>query len=167
MKRGGFWFFVDLTYLEIDLGGKLYNVTMKQNGADLKEIQSYFNLGIMGKYPFSISNSFFVFPLLGFDFQIFTKFKDTQGGYSTEIKRSDLSARGMDKSYLDRTVFNLGIGLDIAITKGLFFRGMFIYGINFNTEYQKDAIDAIKESGYDMSVLDHGPSIKLGLGYKL
>jgi hypothetical protein len=139
---------------------------MKQSGFDLKETQSYFNIGIIGKYPFSINNGFSIFPLLGFDFQILTKFKDTQGGYSIEVERSDLSDYRIDENYFDRTVFNFGVGFDISITKGLFFRGVFIYGIHFHTEQQKDAIDAIKDVGYDVSVLNHGPSIKLGLGYK-
>jgi hypothetical protein len=164
--RGGVWLFLDLTYFEIDLGGKSYTTTIKQNGANLKETQSYFNIGIMGKYPFSINDRFSIFPLLGFDFQIFTKIKDTQMGVSTEVERSALSGYGIDEEYFDCTVFNFGAGLDISITKGLFFRGALIYGVNFHTEQQKDNIDTIRDAGYDASVLNHGPSIKLGLGYK-
>ncbi|MDR2480235.1 MAG: hypothetical protein LBD48_13130 [Treponema sp.] len=166
MNRGGFGIFLDLTYLEIDLGSKLYNVTVKEQGFDLKETQSYFNFGITGKYPFSINDRFSLFPLAGFDFQIFTKVKGVSGGYSIEAKRSDLSSRGLSENFFDRTVFNIGAGLDISITGGMFFRCTFIYGINFNTKYQKEAIDALKNTGYDVSILEHGPSIKLGLGYK-
>jgi hypothetical protein len=143
-----------------------YNITMKQSGADLKETQSYFNIGLMVKYPFSINDSLSVFPLLGFDFQIFTKFKDTQGGISIEIERSEFFSYGLDEDYFNRTVFNVGLGLDISISKGLFFRGVFVYGINFHMKQQEDAIDIIEDAGYSVSVLNHGPSIKLALGYK-
>jgi hypothetical protein len=166
ITRGGFCFFLDLTYFEINLGGKFYNITMKQDGPDLKETQSYFNIGIMGKYPFELNDRFSLFPLLGFDFQILTKFKDAMAGYSVEVKRSELSDYDVDKTYFDRTVFNLGLGLDFLITKEIFLRGIFVYGINFHTKQQKDAIDEIKDMGYNISVLNHGPSIKLALGYK-
>jgi hypothetical protein len=165
-NRSGFWFFLDLTYFEIDLGMKFYNLTMKQIGADLKEIQSYFNIGLMGKYPFSVNDSLSIFPLLGIDFQILTKVKDTQGGDSITIERSDLSDYEIDETYFDRTVCNFGVGVDISITSGLFFRGVIIYGINFHTKQQKDEIDIIKDAGYNVSILDHGPSMKLALGYK-
>jgi len=166
VNRLGFCFFVDLTYLELDLGGKYYNLKLKQNGYDLKETQSYFNIGFMGKYPFSLNDRFSLFPLAGFDFQFLTKVKDKQGGQSVTIDRSDLSDNNIDENYFDRIVFNFGIGMDITLVKGLFLRGMFIYGINFNTEQQKDAIDVIKDAGYDVSVLNHGPSLKLAIGYK-
>jgi hypothetical protein len=166
ITRGGFCFFLDLIYLEINLGGKFYNITMKQDGPDLKETQSYFNIGIMGKYPFELNDRFSLFPLLGFDFQILTKFKDTMAGYSIEMKRSELSDYDLDKTYFDRAVFNLGLGLDFLITKEIFLRGMFVYGINFHTKQQKDAIDEIKDYGYNISILNHGPSIKLAVGYK-
>jgi len=166
MNRSGFWFFLDLTYFEINLGGKFYNITMKQQGADLRETQNYFNIGLVGKYPFELNDRFSIFPFLGFDFQILTKFKDTMGGISMEVTRDELSDYDIDKTYFDRTVFNFGVGLDINLTQNIFLRGILNYGINFNTKQQKDIIDIIEDAGYNISVLNHGPSLKLALGYK-
>jgi hypothetical protein len=165
INRTGFLFYLDLTYFEIDLGGKFYNATIKQDGVDLKETQSYFNIGLMGKYPFSI-NKITLFPFIGFDLQIFTKVKDTQGGYSVEAERSDLSSAGIDENYFDRVVFNFGFGADFAISDHFYIRSILFYGINAHTKYQEDQIDIIRDAGYNISILNHGPSIKLALGYK-
>jgi hypothetical protein len=164
-NRAGFSFYLDITYFEIDLGGKFYNTTIKQNGPNLKETKNYFNIGLMGKYPFSI-NQIELFPFIGFDWQIFTKVKDTSGGYSVEAERSDLSSAGIDENYFDRFVFNFGFGADFAITDNFYIRSILVYGINAHTKYQSDQIDIIKDAGYNISVLNHGPSIKLALGYK-
>lgn len=164
-NRVGFWFYLDITYFEIDLGGKFYNATIKQNGFDLKETQNYFNIGLMGKYPFSINKIMF-FPFIGFDWQILTKVKGTQGGYSVETERSDLSSAGIDENYFDCLVFNFGFGADFAITNHLYIRSILVYGINAHTKYHEDQIDIIKDAGYNISILNHGPSIKLALGYK-
>ena len=165
--RSGFNFFLDLTYLEISLGGKYYFLEKKQDGPDLTETQNFFNIGITGKFPFELlNNRIYFFPLLGLDFQFFTKFKDTVAGYSMEVTRSDLSDYNKDEAYFDRTVFNFGLGLDLLFTKNIFLRGVFVYGLNFHTKRQKEMIDEMKDIGYDIFVLNHGPSIKLALGYR-
>ena len=166
MNRGGFCFFLDLTYFEISMGGKYYNILIKQNGADLKETQSYFNLGVIGKIPFDLNSRLSLFPFIGLDFQALTKFKDSIGSYSETVTRSELSDYDIDREYFDRTVFNFGLGMDVYIVRGLFFRGSFNYGINFHTRQQKDLIDVINDMGYKMFVLNHGPSVKFAMGYK-
>jgi hypothetical protein len=165
LNRTGFWFYLDCTYFEIDLGGKFYNAIIKRNGIGLEEKQYYFNIGLMGKYPFSIRKNK-LYPFIGFDWQIFTKVKDTQGNYSLEVKRSDLFIIGIDKNYFDRFVFNFGFGIDSVITDRSYIRSILGYGINAHTRSQDDLIDIIKDTGYNISVLNHGPSIKIALGYK-
>jgi len=85
----------------------------------------------------------------------------SSGGQSIELERADLS----DKSYIDKFVINLGVGLDYFITPTVFIRGHFVYGFNINTQSQKDVIDQITDMGYDLSILQHGPSLKLLLGF--
>jgi hypothetical protein len=161
MNRRGFFFFLDLTYLEIDLGGKFYNFTYKESGLNLKERDNFFNFGLLFKYPFQISEKMQIFPLIGFDRQIFTKAKLLKGA-SGEVERSDL----YKKNYFDKSVINLGLGLDYNIIAALFLRGEFIYGFNIHTDSQKDLIDEVKSYGYKLSILQHGPSFKLAIGYR-
>ena len=165
-NRGGFWFYVDLTYLELNLGGKYYNFTLDQVGADYRETQSYFNIGLMGKYPFTINERISLFPFIGFDWQILTKVKMSQGSYSIEVDRSDLSDLDLDKNYFDRFVINFGLGADFFVWQGMYIRTILNYGINLHTKMQRDMIDQINDLGYDISVLNHGPSIKLAIGYR-
>jgi len=166
LNRGGFWFYVDLTYVEFNLGGKFYNITLKQLGPDYKETQNYFNIGLMGKYPISLNDKISLFPLIGFDWQIFTKVKMSEGIYSEELARSDLSFLNIDKSYFDRFVINFGLGADFFVWQGMYVRTILNYGINLHTKMQRDMIDQINDLGYDVSVLNHGPSIKLAIGYR-
>ena len=72
----------------------------------------------------------------------------------------------MKEDSFDRFVFNFGFGADFAIMKKFYIRGMLIYGINAHTKYQEDAIAVLKDVGYKLSITNHGPSIKLALGYK-
>jgi len=165
-NRGGFWFYIDLTYLELNLGGKYYNITVDQLGLDYKETQSFFNVGLMVKYPFSANEKISLFPFVGFDWQIFTKVKMSQGSYSEEYSRSDLSDFDVDKNYYDRFVINFGFGADFFVWRGMYIRAILNYGINLHTKSQKDIIDLINDYGYDVSILNHGPSIKLAVGYR-
>jgi hypothetical protein len=165
-NRVGVFGFLDLTYFELNFGGKFYNFTYKESGISIKETDSYFDLGLLLKYPFQITEKFALFPLLGFDYQILLKSKVSSGGLSVEIDRSDLSDNGYDETYYDRWVINLGIGMDFNITDWLFIRSEIQYGVNLNTKSQKDTIDLIESYGYDLFILNHGPSIKLALGFK-
>ena len=96
------------------------------------------------------------------DWQIFTKVKATHDGYSAEFVRSDLS----DKSYHDRFIINLGIGMDYSLTNSLYIRSILNYGIGLHKKPQKELRNLIRDAGYDISFLNHGPTLKFAIGYK-
>jgi hypothetical protein len=159
--RSGFTAFIDTTLFEIDIGMKFYNMTYKQYGGNIYETDNYFNLGLFVKYPFTFTNKVTFFPLLGFDWQIFTRGKVLSGGQSVEIRRPDLE----ETNYVDRFAINVGVGLDYYIIPTIFIRGQLVYGINLNTKLQKDLIAQIKDAGYNLTVVQHSPSIRLLVGY--
>jgi hypothetical protein len=178
---GGF-LFLDAKYVELSLGlfggGGAAKTTTKFPGTSTTTEKmdmsiGSFNIGLLGKYPFPINSKLSVFPLLGFDFQIVFSakvegddYKDLYGGETT-----DFSA----------TWFKFGGGLDYAITDKVYFRGEALYGFKIPTKAEKDIKDILKAYGEYMlasygisgihpnaeTLLGHGLTVKLAIGYKL
>jgi len=164
--RGGFWFYLDLIYLKLNTGGKYY-VIFDIAGIDYKETQSYLNMGIMGKYPFTLNNNISIFPFLGFDWQVFAIVEMSDGDSSYTIGRYKLPLYNIERNYFDRFVFNFGCGVDFNVSRLIYIRTMFKYGINLNTKTQRDMVDLLNDLGYEFNILNHGPSIKIGIGLNL
>jgi len=160
--RWGISAFLDAQYFEANLGFKFFTFKYNQSGEKYEETDNFFNIGAKLKYPFKIGATVTLFPLVGFDYSIFTEGKAKYNGQSLTVDRDDLTL----SDSLDRFSLNLGLGLDYAINSTLYIRGEFDYAILFNTETQKDTIDEFKSAGYDLSIFQGGPVFKIALGYK-
>jgi opacity protein-like surface antigen len=152
---GGFFGFFDATYAEVDLGLVFDSVDIMGSKMSLTS----FTLGLVGKYPIALGESLTVFPLAGFDYNIFLSGKS---GEQT-ISRSDLSDAFGDDYIGTFDVFNIviGGGVDYSITPNLFIRGEVRWGFKLPSKLEQDMLDASS----DLSIFTHGPKISLAVGY--
>jgi lipopolysaccharide assembly outer membrane protein LptD (OstA) len=137
--------FFDATYAEIGLGLNFFN--------DDDTDTTYFSLSVLGKYPFDIGQKLTLFPLIGFDWNLFmsAKFGDE------EIKRADFED---DADELDMFIINFGLGADYALTDKLYLRGSLLYGIKVNSKSEQEIVD---DGG---KVFTGGPTFKVAVGYR-
>jgi opacity protein-like surface antigen len=168
---GGGFAFVDLTYAELSLGilggGGTAKMTQKMGG----QSQSFeydvslaaLNIGLLGKYPFTLNEKLSLFPLLGIEY------------------RAVLSAK-IDGEKVDDPVdlsalwFKFGGGLDYSFTDNIYLRFEALYGIRIRNKFEKDMknilndqLDIIKAaggSGEAKTRLGHGLTAALALGYR-
>lgn len=121
-------------------------------GLDTEQYLKYLgaDLGIYGKYPFSISPSISLFPLLGFDFQaaLFGKFS----GEHFE-----------NRHFIWRQFwFKTGAGLDLKIGEKMNLRFEALYGIRL-----KSGAGNATLSGIDVELnesVGHGMTIRIAIG---
>ena len=145
---GGFAFF-DATFAELSFG-------FFAAGGDEKEIwpsytdkydMSYTGLDIslLGKYPFTLTKQFTLFPLLGIDYRqiLSVKYKLTGNKLNNP---GDFSALW----------FKFGAGADYAFTDHIFARLGVLYGIRLANKREKNRDTR----------LGHGLDVKLAVGYR-
>jgi opacity protein-like surface antigen len=175
---GGGFVFLDAQYVELFTGfftgGGTMSMTAKATGVpgiqneSLESDLTYSNLslGILGKYPISISEAISFFPLLGIDYLI-----------STAVKEKSSGTEYSDYKDFSSFWFKLGGGLDFAVADNIFVRLEALYGLRLANKIEKDLkknmdplIDAAKAagaSGESKTRLGHGLTVKLALGYKI
>jgi len=183
---GGGYMFLDATYAELSIGffvGKItpeYAFEVKYDGIKIsppvEAVPTYtvssLNLGLFGKYPFVISDSFSFFPLLGIEYQAALSVKDEDG---IEYRRMTDGAKASgDWSSL---WFKVGVGTDFSFTESLYLRLDVLYGIRLPSKAEKDIANFMKSSmreeseGPPMTIdaktlLGHGLTAKLAIGFK-
>lgn len=127
----GFKAFFDAQYAQVQLGvnsrvGKTKTVIKhdgkKQNHPfeNAKFDVTYFNIGLFGKYPFTVGPAK-IYPMLGFDFDI---------AASAKIEGHEL-----DKSFREKLHaywFDAGVGADIFVTKNLYIKPELLLGLQMN-----------------------------------
>ena len=161
----GTFIFVDLKYLEINVGLTLGHM----NADDTMSVNPNFpaqTLGLRGsaylKYPFTISPMFTLFPLLGADYDLFfLAQKDDERDAKFPISDSNQEAKAIEA--LNTLWFKAGIGLDTFFNDNLFLRTELLYGLrlpNKMEEYLKD-----KRSDVNW-MLGHGGDFKIAIGYR-
>jgi len=105
----------------------------------------YLDIGLVGKYPFTLSKEINIFPLLGFEYDINVAMKD----------KNNLSAER--KADLDEFYLLLGVGADFYLSKNLYLRPIVDFGINLtaapkttaaNTTYWGNKVDVGVYLGY-------------------
>jgi hypothetical protein len=151
---GGFAVFFDATYAEIGLGMDFANQKDPDDSGDGTDM-TYFSISLLGKYPIALSEKLALFPLLGFDWNIFMGGKHGD----SDIKPSDLEG-DMEGMY-DAFLIDLGVGVDFALTDALYLRGSFLYGFKLNSKIEQKYVDDA-----DAKVFTSGPTLKVGVGYK-
>lgn len=161
---GGGFLFLDATYAELDLGifaggGKMKTTyDGKEEEADDDTSILSFNIGLLLKYPFAITEQFSFFPLLGAEFPIVLSYKTDD----EEYKNKDGDDAPGDASAL---WFKLGVGADFEFIPKLYGRLEALYGIRLASKMETDYVDAYKD--YDAKTrLGHGLTVKLAIGYK-
>ncbi|MDR2658523.1 MAG: hypothetical protein LBC27_00830 [Spirochaetaceae bacterium] len=176
---GGGYVFFDAKYAELTLGiyggsGKAkyeFTVNGESNSNSSYDISfGYFNIGLLGKYPFAVNQKFSVFPLLGIEYDVCFSAKDEDGN---EYKNMDGKDSPGDFSAL---WFKFGVGGDVALTQRVYLRLEALYGFRLASKAEKDAKDSFDSMFTEMDVastdvdsktlLGHGLTAKLAVGYK-
>jgi opacity protein-like surface antigen len=145
---GGFGAFFDAKYVELDLG--LDFAKFDEHTGDSKFDLTYFSISLLGKYPIALDQKVTLFPLLGFDWNIFIEGK----GDDETLKRSDLPSDYKD--YFDAFLIDLGVGADFALTPQLYLRTSALWGFKLKSKWEKELDKAFTS----------GPTFKVGVGYK-
>ncbi len=123
----GFKAFFDAQYAQVQLGvnsrvGKTKTVVKydgtKVTDGDAKFDVTYFNIGLFGKYPFTVGPAK-IYPMLGFDFDLTASAK--YEGNSVDKKEK-----------LNAYWFDAGVGADIFVTKNLYIKPQFLLGLQMN-----------------------------------
>lgn len=123
----GFKAFFDAQYAQVQLGvnsrvGKTKTVVKydgtKVTDGDAKFDVTYFNIGLFGKYPFTVGPAK-IYPMLGFDF-------DLTASAKYEGKSVD------KKEKLNAYWFDAGVGADIFVTKNLYIKPQLLLGLQMN-----------------------------------
>ena len=128
----GFKAFFDAQYAQVQLGvnsrvGKTKTVVKydreKQDAyfGDVKFDVTYFNIGLFGKYPFTVGPAK-IYPMLGFDFDLTASAKFEGFGFELELKKEKLNAYW----------FDAGVGADIFVTKNLYIKPQLLLGLQMN-----------------------------------
>jgi hypothetical protein len=156
---GGFFVFVDTTYVEVDLGLLFGSIDNRVATFDHTSL----TVGLIGKYPVVLGD-LTVFPLVGFDYNYFLSGEI----FGVEIDRSDVSSvstggyspgDAYEDSY-DAFSIVVGAGVDLALSDALFIRGELRWGFKLNTQLEKNYLDTT-----DGTVFSHGPKVSLAVGY--
>jgi hypothetical protein len=168
---GGGFAFLDAKYAELSLGiysgkGK-FKMTNEGLGfttsAENDVSRTNFNIGLLGKYPFGISEKISVFPLLGMDYAITLSAKDKDG--------EDIFANSDNKtSDLNALWFKFGGGADFSLVNKLYLRLEAMYGVRLANKFEKDLKESAEKNMIDSEVKTlpgHGVTVKLAVGYKL
>jgi hypothetical protein len=164
---GGGFVFLDAKYAELSLGiysGK-YKMRIEGLGVSATDSDSSItnlNIGLLGKYPLGISDKFSVFPLFGIDWAIALSVKDKDGEEykfeGSDTKSSDFSALWV----------KFGGGADFSLMEKLYLRLDAMYGVRFANKFEKDMKDSAESCVTEAkTLLGHGGTIKLALGYRL
>jgi hypothetical protein len=163
---GGFFVFADATYAELNLGMAFLTEKNSENSDDKGKGYNYFSIGLLGKFPIAINEKLTVFPLLGFDYNIFLNLK-SKNSDNTEVKRADLADWNQDSNYLDNFLINVGGGIDFNLTPALYLRGEILWAFKLNNGSEKDTVDMYDDMDVDLSLFTTGPKVKLAIGYKI
>jgi hypothetical protein len=115
------------------------------------------DIGVLGKYPFAVSEKLSVFPLLGITYRVMLSAK--MDGEDYEGFGPDGDGGPGDFSAL---WFKFGGGLDYSFTEKVYLRGSLLYGIRLANKMEND----MKDDWDADPLLGHGLEVKIAVGYK-
>jgi hypothetical protein len=118
------------------------------------------DIGLLGKYPFTLNEKFSVFPLLGITCRIMLSAKDEDGN---QYKNSDGDDAPGDFSAL---WFKLGGGLDFSFTDHIYLRGGLLYGLRLANTFENDTVDSMPSEADPKTLLGHGLEVNIAVGYR-
>jgi len=152
---GGFFGFLDLTYVELDGGIVFGAMQSKMSGGGFSDTNKgpnviYVTFGAFGKYPINLADSITLFPMLGLQFDL--GFRVLQNG--------ERVADATDT--LNRFWVKFGGGADFFFTQRLFLRPTFLWGTNFGTKVLNDWKSLSSAKSFY-----HGLDIRVAMGFKI
>jgi opacity protein-like surface antigen len=171
---GGAYAYFDATYVELTVGllsRKGFSKSYTKYGGVKTETEikledsptiTTVELGLFGKYPIAINDKVSFFPLLGIDYQMMVSYKDKDGNDLLKV----LKLIGIDKNDMNSLWLKAGVGLDFSFTDAIYLRLETLYGIKFDSKYEKDARDSVKDEGAKFDYLTHGLTARLAIGFK-
>jgi len=155
LMGGGFFAFFDATYAEAQIGVLFGNGEERMGGEWRNQSTgSILTIAVYGKYPFDMGG-FSLFPMFGIHSDI-----------GLDITNKDGGGGAPPDEYLTRFWFKFGAGADFDLTKKMYVRPSFLYGINFGNKLIRDYKQKLKDHGEDMSFYSHGLDVRLAVGYK-
>jgi opacity protein-like surface antigen len=153
---GGFAFF-DATFAELSFGFFAAGGEAEAWTGSTLFYRDYsytgLDISLLGKYPFTLTEQFTLFPLLGIDYRHFVSMKIKSNGNKIN-----------NPGNYSALWFKLGAGADYAFTDHIFARLGILYGIRLANKYEKDWV-AIAPANRDTK-LGHGLDVKLAVGYR-
>ena len=186
---GAFLFF-DATWVEFSAGvqGGLnnYEETMIAASPSIDDITTtsrgegsevMLSIALFGKYPFTLSEKFTVFPLAGLEYQI-TLMQSRQPEGRRRYDRTDpeRGETGADGKTYALPVWNslfiiVGGGMDYRLSSSMFLRTELLYGFRLQTFYEIDALEKAKKgvNAQDPKLggLTSGPTLRIAAGWRL
>ncbi len=165
MHALGFKAFFDAQYAAVSFGvdGTVGKVKIKNKTTgvttELNQQATFLNLGIMGKYPFSVGNAK-IYPIVGFDFDFAIAAK-------ADGKKMELTAE--QKKGMNRYWFDIGLGADIpvALDGKLCIRPQALFGVQMNmTDDVKTAKKFAESLGLKYSNVVLKTQVGVGVIYK-
>ncbi|MDR0638648.1 MAG: porin family protein [Spirochaetaceae bacterium] len=161
---GGGLAFLDATYAELSLGffggGGTFKTDMGGSSSESDTSITGFDIGLLGKYPFAVSEKLSVFPLLGISYRIMLSVKDEDGN---QYQNSDGDDAPGDFSAL---WIRFGGGLDFSFTDHVYLRGGLLYGLRLANKFENDMVDEIPSAADPKTLLGHGLEVKIAVGYR-
>jgi len=149
----GAYGFFDAKYVEASVGLLFGTKKISIPGLGSMNIDTKsLNLGLLGKYPFTLGEKIVLFPALGIEYD-----------YVFSAKMGDLSAS--DASDLSDFWIRFGGGLDFNLTEKLFLRGTLLFGIDLGSKAEKDLADSFKPFNVEQNI-GFGTKIQVAVGYK-
>ncbi|MDR2375078.1 MAG: hypothetical protein LBD96_01415 [Treponema sp.] len=185
---GGF-VFIDATWLELGLGlqGGTYTLqeatslksgssTISESSARHTGMETMLDLSLLGKYPFTLNTQLTIFPLAGLEYRIaLWEYRDPEVGSRYDrtdgIRESDKNGNAYTLSAWNSLLVDIGAGLDIALSPGLFLRAELVYGFRLPTLFESDNLEKVKKMAGApdprLGGLTSGPTLKIALGCRL
>ena len=161
---GGGFAFLDATYAELSLGffggAGTYKEDQGSQSSESDMSVTGFDIGLLGKYPFAVSEKLSVFPLLGISYRIMLSVKDEDGNQYQNSDRDDAPG---DCSAL---WFRFGGGLDFSFTDHVYLRGGLLYGFRLANKFENDMVDSVPSAADPKTLGGHGLEVKIAVGYR-
>jgi opacity protein-like surface antigen len=169
---GGFNIFFDAAYAElgvgITFGGNVWETLIRETfmGDDDYDDDCYdsgwytdfstskaINISLLGKYPYSLNENIYLFPMAGIDYYLLLSEK----------------GRGINIEYIgspNRIWLKFGGGMDYSITGKIYIRHTLLYGIGFSSKAERKAREWFYDDDDVYFTHYHGFTFKVGVGYK-
>jgi len=171
---GGFFAYVDITYVILSLGMGFYDISpvnsdaKKQMDDDKKKISlTTVDISLFGKYPIPLGGAL-LFPLLGVDFKIAVSADDIYEG--ERFFNTFFAPGGAVSEYWSSVWIKFGVGGDLPLGDKFYIRPMILYGFGTVPKFFRETVASMASSASlairAADVIFHGLDVKVAVGYK-